>query len=565
MPIPKPKPGEDKQKFVGRCMGDATMNKDYPDQKQRAAICYGQVKTNSFPGHAGRPGQVGGSSPSGGKNADVPDFKKISAADLPGMGAYLEQYQKNAIADNYEMISVPITKAFGTEYSKWGGLKHDDPTVKEMRETLKNGYRLPVMEGAVQKDGRVKIIDGQHRLLAHRLERGDQAHVPVIVFKEKVKNNMETYSQPVPNYTVEKVTHQGRQFLVVPVNMMTEGVHKGSHGAVFHSIDELGKFPASWNGIPVTIQHPKDPQGNPISANSPDVIDGTTVGRVYHTNVDGDVLKSKAYLDEQRLRQVSPLAAEYIDKGLPLEVSLGMFTEDEPNQGVWRNEQYNAVATNHRPDHLALLPGGRGACSWADGCGIRANEEENENNDMNTNEKGDNSMSDKQTDKNPCCPEKVELLIQDENSRFTEDDREFLLTLSADQLEKVQPVTVEVEKIVEVEKKVQINDDEMTTKVKEVLANSFADQATFINLLPPEIKDQVQSGLKLHSEMRAGMIQSILTNQSSEVFTKEELDALPAAQLQKLADAMRPKAYRMSAGGGGVNANEEKLLPPGIA
>lgn len=501
MPIPKPKPGEDKQKFVGRCMGDATMNKDYPDQKQRAAICYGQVK-----------------------------------------------------------------------------------------------------------------------------------------------NNMETYSQPVPNYTVEKVTHQGRQFLVVPVNMMTEGVHKGSHGAVFHSIDELGKFPASWNGIPVTIQHPKDPQGNPISANSPDVIDGTTVGRVYHTNVDGDVLKSKAYLDEQRLRQVSPLAAEYIDKGLPLEVSLGMFTEDEPNQGVWRNEQYSAVATNHRPDHLALLPGGRGACSWADGCGIRANEESGEvvfvanslmnninytkimdalrqkiddldtkdqyhslleatdsyliyrrsdgkffkqdysidaNNNVtfdgmaqpmnqkisyvNANAKGDNRMADNKNDKKPCCPEKVELLIQDENSKFTEDDREFLLTLSAEQLEKVQPVTVEVEKIVEVEKKVQINDDEMTIKVKEVLANSFADQANFISLLPKEIKDQVESGLKLHSEMRAGMIQSILTNQSSDVFAKEELEALPAAQLQKLADAMRPKQYRMGAGGGGVNTNEEKLLPPGIA
>ena len=44
MPIPKPKPNEDSQKFVARCMGNETMKKDYPDQKQRVAICLGQTK-----------------------------------------------------------------------------------------------------------------------------------------------------------------------------------------------------------------------------------------------------------------------------------------------------------------------------------------------------------------------------------------------------------------------------------------------------------------------------------------------------------------------------------------
>lgn len=44
MPIPKPNPGEDRQAFIGRCMGNETMKKDYPDNKQRVAICLGQVK-----------------------------------------------------------------------------------------------------------------------------------------------------------------------------------------------------------------------------------------------------------------------------------------------------------------------------------------------------------------------------------------------------------------------------------------------------------------------------------------------------------------------------------------
>jgi selenocysteine-specific translation elongation factor len=44
MPIPKPKQNEDKQKFVGRCMGNETMKKDYPNVQQRIAICLGQTK-----------------------------------------------------------------------------------------------------------------------------------------------------------------------------------------------------------------------------------------------------------------------------------------------------------------------------------------------------------------------------------------------------------------------------------------------------------------------------------------------------------------------------------------
>jgi len=43
MPIPSPNQNEDKQKFISRCMGNNTMQKEYPDSKQRAAICIGQT------------------------------------------------------------------------------------------------------------------------------------------------------------------------------------------------------------------------------------------------------------------------------------------------------------------------------------------------------------------------------------------------------------------------------------------------------------------------------------------------------------------------------------------
>lgn len=44
MPIPSPKPNEDRTAFISRCMGDETMKKDYGDSKQRIAVCLGQAK-----------------------------------------------------------------------------------------------------------------------------------------------------------------------------------------------------------------------------------------------------------------------------------------------------------------------------------------------------------------------------------------------------------------------------------------------------------------------------------------------------------------------------------------
>jgi hypothetical protein len=44
VPIPKPNPDEDRQKFISRCMSDETMKKEYTDNKQRIAVCLGQTK-----------------------------------------------------------------------------------------------------------------------------------------------------------------------------------------------------------------------------------------------------------------------------------------------------------------------------------------------------------------------------------------------------------------------------------------------------------------------------------------------------------------------------------------
>ena len=173
-------------------------------------------------------------------------------------------------------------------------------------------------------------------------------------------------------YVIRSEVYEGRNYIVVPVVMMVEGVHNGSQGPLLHLSEDLGKFPESWDGIPVTVQHPTVDGGN-VSANSPAMLAKVKVGRIFNTHMDEDKLKAEAWLDERRLQEQSDIALQAIRDQQELQVSVGVFTEEENVPGEWHGESYESIARNHRPDHLALLPGGTGACSWTDGCGIRVN------------------------------------------------------------------------------------------------------------------------------------------------------------------------------------------------
>jgi len=42
MPLPNPRKDEDKNSFISRCMSNETMKSEFPDQKQRTAVCFSQ-------------------------------------------------------------------------------------------------------------------------------------------------------------------------------------------------------------------------------------------------------------------------------------------------------------------------------------------------------------------------------------------------------------------------------------------------------------------------------------------------------------------------------------------
>jgi len=177
----------------------------------------------------------------------------------------------------------------------------------------------------------------------------------------------------IRGYDVREQDYLGERHIIAPVVLMVEGVHHGSGPATYYSAEELSRFPNAWNGRPVPVFHPED-GGGPISCNSPEVIEQQNVGWLFNVHFADGKLKGEIWINVRRAQEIGPAVLQYISSQQPLEVSTGLFSDTTVQSGVWQGEQYEAIAENIRPDHLALLPGSRGACSVADGCGVRTNQ-----------------------------------------------------------------------------------------------------------------------------------------------------------------------------------------------
>jgi len=473
---------------------------------------------------------------------------------------------------------------------------------------------------------------------------------------KKTKAILTIHANVKESFDTKTIVFEGKEHLVLPVTMMMEGVHSGSQGPVLHLADELGKYTSSWDGIAVTIEHPTKDGANVSVNSSPEILE-QAVGRVFNTKMEGTKLKAEIYLDAEKIKNTTLLY--YIEEGNPIDVSVGVFSDSEYTGGEWQGEKYSAVAHNYRPDHLALLPGGIGACSWDDGCGIRVNSKKggemkdllktfrslNEQGfavNLITNEQGYNelmtllreklysqdtdgtghylmevyddriiyeqyssggstlyqqgyeiddanninftgtktevrrkveyiTMSMQRTNKpinnkeggqnmsdvkKPCSEKKVLELIANKASRFTEEDKEWLLTQEQSTLEKLFPVGEETAP------EPQVNKNEVIDAYKQ----SLKTLEDYTALMPEEMRNQITAGVTLYNEGRESKIQSILDNKK-DVWTKEDLTVMNDVMLQKLFDSVQPADY--SGGVPGIQSNkgssqEEPLLPADV-
>jgi hypothetical protein len=212
--------------------------------------------------------------------------------------------------------------------------------------------------------------------------------IPVIDFspEEKKENKSairDTTDEPltIPNYRdcvhnfamskLEDKTH-----IVVPCVMLVEGVHAGSNGALFYPANELKKSCHLWNGRPVVAYHPS--MFADSFAGHPEIFNLQKVGVIFNAKFEGKAIKAECWLDPERLKKVDDRILKAVENGKMMELSTGVFTENEDTAGTFNGKKYLAIARNYQPDHLAILPTQKGACSIADGCGLCRNLGQNE-------------------------------------------------------------------------------------------------------------------------------------------------------------------------------------------
>jgi len=175
-----------------------------------------------------------------------------------------------------------------------------------------------------------------------------------------------------------RLTVNTREYLAAPAVLIVCGVL--NQGLITE--DELD--PEAWEGAIVTVNHPSDAQGRAVSARAPGVAAHYAVGHVTNATLglgarQGQEVASlcaELWLDIELMKALGGDALQALQKietATPMDVSTGFYSVAEQMSGMAYGADYDHIHRNIRPDHLALLPNGAGACSWSaegGGCGV---------------------------------------------------------------------------------------------------------------------------------------------------------------------------------------------------
>lgn len=413
------------------------------------------------------------------------------------------------------------------------------------------------------------------------------------------QNNQTSFKVNLSAGQVQRITHLGREFAVVPVVMVKAGVVMNDS---LVPTDEL--HPITWNGVPVTVGHPQV-DGNFVSANFPEVVDSWAVGTIYNSRVEAGDLKAEAWLDIVRVQAVRPGLIEALEAGTEMDVSTGYFSDDVREPGEINGNAYTVVSRNLNPDHLALLPDVSGACSWQDGCGVRANERsiatmsepsktEDEKVSVNTVTRILNAVG---IGLAPKANERgndddyrqiVADLISNDASPFLPDDEESLRYMSFETLKRMRDDYVGARDLLTDNATKKADDEKADDETEEEggqeladkdkvkdnqgLPTTLAELGTLIanavkealpqaikanSALTPEQVEALESAVKVNADHRTGLVTHITTHSD---MTEDMVKAWPTSQLELIANGLRaPVNY----GGRGVapvvNASAEDV------
>ncbi len=341
---------------------------------------------------------------------------------------------------------------------------------------------------------------------------------------------METLVANLALSKVQKKTLAGRSYLVAPVAMIVEGVFAGNQGPILYEQSDITKSVASWNHKPITVGHPK--RGDQfVSGCLPESIEDFGVGMVLNTSWNSRTkkLRAEAWFDETRLDVVlggSAIKAA-LAKQEPMEVSTGLFVDKEVLSGQYNGKEFTGKARNFRPDHLAVIVNGVGACSLKDGAGLLVNKDaqvpdvnpQSGENLATTDAEGkllENRIQEVRESKPLIVNEKVKMKRDEILAVLGDDHKDFVANLSDGQVEAL----AKLQRTVTVEVPVA---NEAPKNLDELLASA-----------PADVKAKIEEAFAVNTAHRDGLIEQIVANEKNQ-FSKEELAVLPTATLTKMA------------------------------
>ncbi len=341
---------------------------------------------------------------------------------------------------------------------------------------------------------------------------------------------METLVANLALSKVQKKTLAGRSYLVAPVAMIVEGVFAGNQGPILYEQSDITKSVASWNHKPITVGHPK--RGDQfVSGCLPESIEDFGVGMVLNTSWNSRTkkLRAEAWFDETRLDVVPGGSAikAALAKQEPMEVSTGLFVDKEVFSGQYNGKEFTGKARNFRPDHLAVIVNGVGACSLKDGAGLLVNKDaqvpdvnpQSGENLATTDAEGkllENRIQEVRESKPLIVNEKVKMKRDEILAVLGDDHKDFVANLSDGQVEAL----AKLQRTVTVEVPVA---NEAPKNLDELLASA-----------PADVKAKIEEAFAVNTAHRDGLIEQIVANEKNQ-FSKEELAVLPTATLTKMA------------------------------
>lgn len=525
MPLPTPKKGETKNKFVSRCMSNKTMKKDFPETDQRLAVCHTQWRAQTVNQRVLINAFEADTSLIRNETYDGKDYTVIPLIAL------VEGVHQAANADGPELI---LEKEFSSPPQQWDGI------AVTVGHPMVNGTFVPATSPKMMEEFTIGIIFNstvESKKLkmeawiddAKVEELGGKAENIVNAIKEGEEIDVSTgyFTDSLPFSGV----FNGEAYEAIQENI------KPNHLAIL-DINQRGA--CSWEdgcGMARVNQHLEKDEKEVTNFKGLLKFFGKLLSFEGHSEESDEARRFaiKAALTEKDEMFFSVIAVyqdhfvyergwnELLRRSFSIGED-GSITLGEEVEKVRPVTNFLPVVVNTSVDTLKER--------------------------VNMNKK-----------------EKIDALIANEATQFVEEDRETLDGMDEAVLDKLTPIEVEASEEEETsstgEGKEKETEEEKEKTPTVQMAKWDTPEQFISNAVPQELQGVLNEGLQMRRTKKDGLIKGLMAN-SQNSFSEDELQKMEVDQLAKLSSLARIPDYSGQGGNFQVQEGDGPPVPQDI-